>query len=156
MRQTKVFILLMTALLCLNNVLTVSAAGQESIEEYVEDFRSETKCDSVSVVVVNGEETEFYGDEKGLYQIGSMTKAFTGLAVQKLIKEEVIKEDDCLSELLQGFTAYYESRPVVGLKEILFTWAPYSFAGGLLILAVNVLAAILTMRRIKNNHGSTE
>ena len=33
MRQTKVFILLMTALLCLNNVLTVSAAGQESIEE---------------------------------------------------------------------------------------------------------------------------
>ena len=85
-----------------------------------------------------------------------MTKAFTGLAVQKLIKEEVIKEDDCLSELLQGFTAYYESRPVDGLKEILFTWAPYSFAGGLLILAVNVLAAILTMRRIKNNHGSTE
>jgi CubicO group peptidase (beta-lactamase class C family) len=40
-----------------------------------------------------------------------------------------------------------------GLKEILFTWAPYSFAGGLLILAVNVLAAILTTRRIKNKHG---
>ncbi len=53
----------------------VSHAGTDSgdIEEYVEEFRSKTGCESVSVCVVKGNDVSFYGDPDGLYQIGSMT-----------------------------------------------------------------------------------
>ncbi|WP_022755018.1 serine hydrolase [Butyrivibrio fibrisolvens] len=50
------------------------------INDYIDNFCDETKCSSVSVVVMQEGKITIYGDEDALYQIGSMTKAFTGLA----------------------------------------------------------------------------
>ncbi len=112
MRKIRSLFLFLTVLLALNNVIYASAANPATIRDYIDDFRKETKCDSVSAVVVNGKDIEYYGDENALYQIGSMTKAFTGLAVLKLIKEGAISEEDNVSGLLQGFIAFYDSKPV--------------------------------------------
>jgi hypothetical protein len=50
------------------------------INDYIDNFCDETKCSSVSAVVMQEGKITIYGDEDALYQIGSMTKAFTGLA----------------------------------------------------------------------------
>ena len=92
--------------------LNVNAAGQKTdVSALIESFEKDTNCSSVSVCVFDGGETSFYGDQKGLYQIGSMTKAFTGLAIQKLISEGKISEDSKVSEFLDGYKAYYGSKP---------------------------------------------
>ena len=92
--------------------LNVNAAGQKTdVSALIESFEKDTKCSSVSVCVFDGGEVSFYGDQKGLYQIGSMTKAFTGLAIQKLISEGKISEDSKVSEFLVGYKAYYGSKP---------------------------------------------
>lgn len=87
-------------------------SGRPGIENMIASFKSSTKCSGVSVVVADHGGLSFYGDKEGLYQIGSMTKSFTGLGVQKLIDEGVISETDTLAELIPGFTAYYEHRPI--------------------------------------------
>lgn len=79
------------------------------IDDLVSEFRSQTKCGNVSVVVYEKGEFSYYGDAEGLYQIGSMTKAFTGLAVQKLISSGKLSREDKVSDLIPGFTAYYGS-----------------------------------------------
>ena len=40
----------------MNSVIYASAANPATIKDYIDDFRKETKCDSVSAVVVNGKE----------------------------------------------------------------------------------------------------
>ena len=84
-RLAVTLMLLVSVVLC-GAGLNVNAAGQKTdVSALVESFEKETKCSSVSVAVCDGNEVSFYGDSKGLYQIGSMTKAFTGLAIQKHI-----------------------------------------------------------------------
>ena len=85
---------------------------RNGLEGMVSEFRKETKCLAVSVVTHDHGATEYYGDENGLFQIGSMTKAFTGLAVQKLIHEGALKESDKVSDILTGFEAYYQGTKV--------------------------------------------
>ena len=85
--------------------------GDPAISALISEYCSKTGCGSVSVAVITPGGTEYYGDAEGLYQIGSMTKAFTGYAVQKLIGEGKLDEEDELSELIPGFTAYYGSQP---------------------------------------------
>ena len=80
------------------------------VETMVSEFSSQTGCKNVSVVVYDNGEFSYYGDSEGLYQIGSMTKSFTGLAVQKLINEGALSGDDKVSELIPGFKAYYDSK----------------------------------------------
>ena len=103
-------ILLAAALLI--NAAGIPAGGTD-IREMVSAFKSETRCRNVSVVVVDHGEMTFYGDKDGLYQIGSMTKSFTGLAIQKLIDEGTISETDKVLKFIPGFTAYYQGQPVV-------------------------------------------
>ena len=45
-----------------------------------------------------------------LYQIGSLTKSFTGLGILKLVKDGGISLTDDISELLDGFQAYFQGR----------------------------------------------
>ena len=100
----------------------VNAAGRKTdVSALVESFEKNTKCSSVSAAVCDGEEVDFYGDQDGLYQIGSMTKAFTGLAVQKLISEGKISNDSTVSDFLPGFKAYYDSTPYEITIENLLT-----------------------------------
>ncbi|MBP5554826.1 MAG: beta-lactamase family protein [Lachnospiraceae bacterium] len=91
----------------------VSYAGTDAgnIEDYIDKFRRGTGCESVSACVVRGTDVTFYGDPDGLYQIGSMTKAFTGLAVQKLMDEGKLSEEDLVSDLIPGFSALFGSEP---------------------------------------------
>ena len=85
----------------------------EEISSCLEEFRDSTKCKNVSIVIYDNGEVTYLGDPDGLYQIGSMTKAFTGLAVQKLIKEGKIDEQTRVDEVFPGFTAYYDSEPEI-------------------------------------------
>lgn len=87
----------------------VTAESDKSIDGLVSEFRSQTKCREVSVVVYDHGELTYYGDSKCLYQIGSMTKSFTGLAVQKLINSGSLSGSDKVSDLIPGFKAYYGS-----------------------------------------------
>ncbi len=97
------------------------------ISEYVDRFRDKTRCDSVSAVVVTPDGTEVYGDTDALYQIGSMTKAFTALAIQKLIREGVLSENDTVSELIPGYTAYYDSKPCeITVGQLLYQTSGYT------------------------------
>ena len=93
--------------LLMNSVLPANVDA--GINSLIDDFKSQTKCGNVSVVVCDHGDLSYYGDSEGLYQIGSMTKSFTGLAVQKLMDGKVISGDDKVSDLIPGFTAYYDS-----------------------------------------------
>ena len=95
-----VLIFLSCAMLCF--------ATTNGVEEMVNAFRRETKSEAVGVVTYDHGTVEYYGEKNGLFQIGSMTKSFTGLAVQKLINEGALKESDRVSDILTGFEAYYQ------------------------------------------------
>ena len=98
-------------LLCISmtHFTAVSAGDEDIIAEQIAEFRKSTRCGSVSAVVCNSDNISFYGGRDSLYQIGSMTKAFTGLAVQKLICEHLISGDDTVSGYIPGFTVYYNN-----------------------------------------------
>ncbi|MCR5733487.1 MAG: beta-lactamase family protein [Lachnospiraceae bacterium] len=88
---------------------SVCASDADETEKLIQRYQKETKCKSVSVVVFEKGAVSYYGDSISLYQIGSMTKAFTALAVQKLICEGIIDEDGVISDYIPGFKAYYDS-----------------------------------------------
>ncbi|MCR5251872.1 MAG: beta-lactamase family protein [Lachnospiraceae bacterium] len=99
---------------------SVAASAANEIEDLVNRYRQETKCGAVSVVVYENGEASCYGDADSLYQIGSMTKAFTGLAVQKLIAEGLVNEDGNISDYVPGFEARYGSENVdITVRELL-------------------------------------
>ena len=104
-------LIMMLTIVFADSIFVQASAGKDDISGLVGSFRDETRCESVSVAVVTSEGVRYYGDQEGLYQIGSMTKAFTGLAVVKLISEGRLSYDDNVSELLPGFEAYYHNAP---------------------------------------------
>ena len=127
MRRDKIVFLLLAVLLIVFNALYVHAKQPVSIQEYIDKFSKETKCDSLSVAVVDDKGVKFYGDENGLYQIGSMTKTFTGLAIQKLISEGVLNEDDTIGELLPGFEALINFESVeITVEQLLMQTSGYT------------------------------
>lgn len=100
---------IVVSLITMTMLFRAPAMPEGGIEGMVAEFSSKTRCNEVSVVVYDHSDISYYGDNQGLYQIGSMTKSFTGLAVQKLISEGVLSADDKVSELLPEFKAYYDS-----------------------------------------------
>ncbi|MBO4908632.1 MAG: beta-lactamase family protein [Lachnospiraceae bacterium] len=90
-------------------IRTVYASDSDDIENLIRRYRKETKCENVSVAIYDNGDITYYGDSESLYQIGSMTKSFTGLAIQKLIDEGLVKEDGNVSNYISGFEAYYKS-----------------------------------------------
>lgn len=107
--------------------LSESDETDAAISNCLEDFRDKTKCSNVSAAVVTCAGTKIYGDADALYQIGSMTKAFTGLAIQKMISEGTLNESDSVSELLPGFTAYYRSQPCeITVAQLLMQTSGYT------------------------------
>lgn len=100
---------IVVSLITMTMLFRAPAMPEGGIEGMVAEFSSKTRCNEVSVVVYDHGDISYYGDNQGLYQIGSMTKSFTGLAVQKLISEGVLSADDKVSELVPGFKSYYDS-----------------------------------------------
>ncbi len=90
----------------------VCASDENATEDLIRRYKQEAKCEDVSAVVFENGTATYYGDSAKLYQIGSMTKAFTGLAVQKLIDEGLINEDGVVADYIPGFEAYYDSGKV--------------------------------------------
>ena len=129
MTKTKIFLsLMMTVVLLVCSGVFVHASDNDiTVTDYIDTFCESTKCESVSVVVVCDDDVQIYGDADGLYQIGSMTKAFTGLGIQKLISDGVINEDDTVSKWLPGFTAYYENEPCdITVRQLLTQTSGYT------------------------------
>lgn len=95
---------------CIQNSFAMSLDTPESngIETLIQDFKNDTSCEDVSVVVYDKGDVTYYGDGEALYQIGSMTKTFTGLAMQKLITEGRVDKDKVISSYIPGFEAYYD------------------------------------------------
>lgn len=88
------------------------ASDTYNIQALIDEFEDGTGCKSVSVVIYDHGNISYYGDKDGLYQIGSMTKSFTGLAAVKLINEGKLSEDDKVSDYISGFEVFFESQKV--------------------------------------------
>ena len=91
---------IVVSLITMTMLFRAPAMPEGGIEGMVAEFSSKTRCNEVSVVVYDHGDISYYGDNQGLYQIGSMTKSFTGLAVQKLINEGTLSGEDTVSELI--------------------------------------------------------
>ena len=126
--RIKIFILLTVLSVFLSPNITSYAAGNDTeISDQIEDFKDRTGCRSVSVVVVNNGDTSFYGDENALYQIGSMTKAFTGLAILKLEKDGLLSDEDRISDILNGYEAYFDGEACdITIKQLLTHTSGYT------------------------------
>jgi len=102
-------ILVFSVLIILTPCIKANAAPKDEIQDYIEAYQHKSGVKNVSVVVYHNGSIHYYGntDSKSLFQIGSMTKSFTGLGILKLISEGRIRLDDNISDLLDGFIAYY-------------------------------------------------
>ena len=111
-KKITIFIVsILVIFICIQNVYASDSSTKNSneIETLIQDFKKETKCEEISVIIYDKGDVIYYGDSGALYQIGSMTKTFTGIAVQKLISEGLIDEDEVISKYIPGFEAYYDS-----------------------------------------------
>ena len=129
MKRIKIILLLiLTTALFVSDTSVVRATDREgAVLGLMDEFRTGTKCSAVSAAVVRGDETDIYGDADSLYLIGSMTKAFTGLAVHKLINDGLLTEEDKISKLLPGFTAYYNGEPCdITIRQLLTQTSGYT------------------------------
>lgn len=106
------YVFLLLLFLILNLWHKASAASRNEIQEYIEEFQKKSGVKKVSVVVYEKGKIDYYGntDTKSLYQIGSLTKSFTGLGILKLVKDGGISLTDDISELLDGFQAYFQGK----------------------------------------------
>lgn len=95
-----------------NTIFVIMRKGNENknVTDLISYFQKKTQCPSVSAVTYNNGEITYYGDSNGLYQIGSMTKAFTGLAIQKLIIDGKISVNDYVSDYIGNFETFYNSQ----------------------------------------------
>ena len=97
-----------------------AASYTYNIQALIDEFEDDTRCESVSVVIYDHGNVSYYGDKDGLYQIGSMTKSFTGLAAVKLINEGKLSVDDKVSDHISGFEVYFESEKVdITVRQLL-------------------------------------
>ncbi|HOA81436.1 MAG TPA: serine hydrolase domain-containing protein, partial [Defluviitaleaceae bacterium] len=98
------------------------ATPMNEIQNYIEEFQKKSGVKNLSVVVYNNGNINYYENTntKCLYQIGSMTKSFTGLGILKLINEGKLSLDDDISDLLDNFELYYNgNRARISVEELL-------------------------------------
>ena len=109
MRKKSIAVIMMIMIsVCVS--IRAKAETADTVNDLILEFKDKTCCDSVSVVVYEKGKASFYGDKDSLYQIGSMTKAFTGLAVEKMMIEGLLSKDDTVSDLIPGFEAFYDGK----------------------------------------------
>ena len=126
--RKKIFILLSVLYVLFTQTFLSYAAGKDTaIDGRIEEFKEKTGCKNVSVVIVDNDDTFVYGDEDALYQIGSMTKAFTGLAILKLEKDGALSDDDRISDILNGYEAYFEGEACdITIRQLLTHTSGYT------------------------------
>lgn len=126
--KIKILILLSALSVFFSQTITSYAAYEDMvISDHIEEFKEKTGCSSVTVVVVNDEDTFVYGDEDALYQIGSMTKAFTGLAILKLEKDGALSDEDKISDILNGYEAAFNGEACdITIRQLLTHTSGYT------------------------------
>lgn len=93
----------------------------------IEDTRKKANISELSVVIAEGGKLTYIGDRSCLYQIGSMTKAYTALGAQLLIDQAQISPDDAVSEYIDGFTAFYQGKPAdVTVRQLMAQTSGYT------------------------------
>lgn len=132
--------MLMIAVILVVSGFTPKIANAESsekiqkIDKFVEKQRSISKIPGISVVIVEKGETVYqnsfgYADVKAktpvtsntLFEIGSTTKAFTGLAILQLEKEGLLKRSDDVRKYIPWLELKYNGDPqTVTLNQLLY------------------------------------
>lgn len=113
MKYLKSLSVIISLVICiLGNGIYAEAKNTNTVESYIAEFQNKTNCKSVSVVIYDDGKKSYFGNKEqdDLYQIGSMTKAFTGLGIMKLIQEGKIIPDKKVSDYLPEFETYYEGK----------------------------------------------
>lgn len=117
-----IFFVLAMIILSSNSWKKVSATPMDEIQTYIDEFQKKSGVKNVNVVVYNNGNATYYGntDTRSLYQLGSMTKSFTGLGILKLVNEGKISLNDDISDLLENFEIYYNgNRASIRVEELL-------------------------------------
>ncbi|MEI4801860.1 serine hydrolase domain-containing protein [Bacillus sp. NPDC077411] len=105
----------------------------QKIEQFVEEQRSISKIPGISLVIVEKGKTVYqkgfgYADVKAktpvtsntLFEIGSTTKAFTGLAILQLEKEGLLKQSDDVRKYIPWLELKYNGEPqTITLNQLL-------------------------------------
>lgn len=92
-----------------------SAAANDndiSVQKLIEESKSKARIKGMSVAVYQNGTEELYdpGDSDMLFQIGSMTKAFTALAILYLEDNGMLRLDNTLDTYLQDFHVVYQGQ----------------------------------------------
>ncbi len=139
MKRTKYYkgtlLLILAAILVFVTSTGVSSAEEmenlftenkiENIEEHINKTIKAGKIPGISVVIVNGEKTVYkkgYGyaniarkepvTENTLFEIGSTSKAFTGLGILYLEKKGLVNLNDPVSKYIPWFSTKYKGKYV--------------------------------------------
>ncbi|MGE7024207.1 serine hydrolase domain-containing protein [Solibacillus cecembensis] len=125
----KMYVLMITTILALNVLIPkiVQADSNEKIqkiEQFVEEQRKKSKIPGMSVVIVEKGQTVYqkgfgYADIEAeipvtnntLFEIGSTTKAFTGLAILQLEKEGRLKRSEDVRKYIPWLELKYNGEP---------------------------------------------
>lgn len=105
------------------NDVTVTADNKEQqslekVDDMVQEVMKKAKIPDISIAVIQGEEIQFlsYGsnavNEDSLFQIGSITKAFTALGILLLEEEGKLSINDPVSKYIPWYEVKYESKAV--------------------------------------------
>ncbi|PEA54728.1 serine hydrolase [Bacillus pseudomycoides] len=139
MKQSVRFCMLMFAMILAVSGFTSKMANADSsekiqkIEKFVEEQRSISKIPGISLVIVEKGKTVYqkgfgYADVKAqtpvtsntLFEIGSTTKAFTGLAILQLEKEGLLKRSDDVRKYIPWLELKYNGEPqAITLNQLL-------------------------------------
>lgn len=98
------------------------ATTMDEIQTYIEEFQKKSGVKNINAFVYSNGNVKYYGntDTKSLYQIGSMTKSFTGLGILKLVNEGKLNLNDDISDLLDDFELYYNgNRARISVEDLL-------------------------------------
>ncbi|MBH0159213.1 class A beta-lactamase-related serine hydrolase [Fictibacillus sp. 26RED30] len=115
-------------------VIAESSGKMEKIQELVEQQRHISKIPGISLVIVEKGETVYqrgfgYKNVKEktpvtsstLFEIGSTTKAFTGLAILRLEKEGKLKRSDSVQKYIPWLKLTYQGEPqTITLNQLLY------------------------------------
>ena len=100
--------------------INLDEIDQNRIDTLVNDTIKKSKTPGVSIVLVNGDKTKYlsYGyankeqdistNSDTLFEIGSMSKAFTGLGILLLEDEGIISLDDPITKYIPWLRLYYK------------------------------------------------
>jgi len=123
----KIVFLIMALTLLLGLIIPVSALSNEqhtAIQSLLEDARRISGAPGISVSILIEDEVFFFSsgyanragaiqvDETTLFELASLSKAFTGLGVLLLEQQGFLSLDDSIVEYLPWFTLQYRGRPI--------------------------------------------